>query len=168
MKSHIQNPRRLRNLRIEADLPEGMTLDLGDSNVTKVKIISERDRLGAGDDPALMPTGERLWVCGCAIYDGKKNVVYTWAGASAHNQIMRQFDLESSSEQDLLNKLIFGFVTGSGHFFNREAMEDLLRKHHPNNIRKAKGVGDVMYNLNSEWIDWRYSFEQQFSIATAN
>lgn len=134
----------------DPDSTEPGSLDLGDKELRTIKFVSEsmlmRDLV---KDPEVV---KDLYVVACACLDYKNQKVYTFNSAREHARLCQVFGLDSTQEQIWVNEgLIFGFVTASGHFFNRETMYFVLSKHHPK-ILKPAACGSW---FNSEMINWK-------------
>lgn len=134
----------------DPDSKEPGSLDLGDKELRTIKFVSEstlmRDLV---KDPEVV---KDLYVVACACLDYKNQKVYTFNSVHQHARLCQVFGLDSTQEQIWVNEgLIFGFVTASGHFFNRETMYFVLSKHHPK-ILKPAACGSW---FNSEMINWK-------------
>lgn len=149
---------------IATDDPRGDAigqLDLGDRLIHEITVIPKREFMQEATPEMIA----EFYPMACAILDFKKGVVYTFNMATEHSRLIAAFGIVPGTNQtNLEDDLICGFVTASGHFFNRESMQYFVEKHHPQFKKKSSEE----YFFNSSMVNWKVVMDHIHERATAD
>lgn len=141
------NTSHLGALNAQFPIAQYGSLCVNGANITHIKVVDERTyRL----TPAHLPV-ELLWPVACACLDVGAGVVYTFSGAFEHARLISVFDLESGCEQVNTQEPIFGFVTASGHFFNRAGMQSVLKAHQAQYLKHPEVYKETFTSDDIAW-----------------
>lgn len=152
-----------------SDKPEHQTImDKHGSPIRSVKIVPDTVWFGN-----TLPA-EDMYAISCAVLDWTNKVVYARTGYT-HTGIMNAVHESGSevcdvttdtSQQRWTDKgLISGFVTASGHFFNRAATHYVMRRYHPD-LLTEKAL--PMAYFGPEMINWHAVYTKHKTLTLSS